>query len=64
MLADVANNLPGAHDWDDALSEAQGDRAVEAGDTATVGAGFYQGRPLLRMCFDAAGEHLVPDPDG
>jgi DNA invertase Pin-like site-specific DNA recombinase len=28
-----------------------------------VEAGYYQGRPPVGLCFDAAGEYLVPDPD-
>lgn len=28
-----------------------------------VEAGYYQGRPPVGTCFDAAGEYLVPDPD-
>lgn len=28
-----------------------------------IAAGYYQGRPPVGTCFDAAGEYLVPDPD-
>lgn len=47
---------------DDVEKRKEIDRSKQA-TQQRIEAGYYQGRPPVGTCFDAAGEYLIPDPD-